>query len=212
MQKNDGCESSTGELSGLVECDPVLFKRLIWHLGTTNILRVDKNGLYQMAPFTTGLVKEDLSSMVDYFIQVGIPTSLHLSKFLKDIKYQNPPGNENDCFKHYSSGQSIWEYLAAIQRLPRTLVGIQRQPGASEETSLRSTPAKVSVVEKMNPWLLMSAEVLDTTFKRSRPGIQAQRDDWCFKKSGHSSRLSSGAKALGNHVLAPHSSLANFHP
>lgn len=66
LQKNDGCESSAGKLSGLVECDPVLFKRLIWHLGATNILGVDKNGLYEMTPSTTGLV-ENLSSMVDYF-------------------------------------------------------------------------------------------------------------------------------------------------
>jgi hypothetical protein len=62
----------------------VLFKRLIWHLGATNILGVNKNGLYEMTPFTTGLVKEDLSSIVDYFIQVGIPASLHLPEFLKD--------------------------------------------------------------------------------------------------------------------------------
>lgn len=77
-----------------------------------------------MTPFTTGPVKEDLSSMVDYFIQMGIPASLCLPKFVKNIKSQNPPGNENDCYKHYSSGQSIWEYLAAIQWLPRILVGI----------------------------------------------------------------------------------------
>lgn len=102
----------------------MLFKRLIWHLGATNILGVDKNGLYEMMPFTTGPAKEDLSSMVDYFIQVGISASLYLPKFLKNIKSQNPPRNENDRYKHYSSGQSIWEYLAAIQWLPRILVGI----------------------------------------------------------------------------------------
>jgi len=51
--------------------------------------------------------------MVDYFTQMGMPASLHLPEFLKDIKYQNPPGNENDCFKHYSSDQSIWEQFAA---------------------------------------------------------------------------------------------------
>lgn len=77
-----------------------------------------------MMPFTTGPAKEDLSSMVDYFIQVGISASLYLPKFLKNIKSQNPPRNENDRCKHYSSGQSIWEYLAAIQWLPRILVGI----------------------------------------------------------------------------------------
>ena len=81
-----------------------------------------------MAPFITGLIKEDFLSMVDRFFQMGMPV-------------------------------------------------------ASEETSLRSTPAEVSVVEKMNTWLLMWAEVLDTTFKRSKPDIKAQRDDWCFKRS-----------------------------
>jgi hypothetical protein len=77
-----------------------------------NILGVGKNGLYEMTPFTTGLVKEDLSSILDYFFHMGMPASPP-TRILKDMKYQNPPGNENDCFKYHSNDRSIWEHLAA---------------------------------------------------------------------------------------------------
>ena len=46
-----------------------------------NILGVGKNGLYEMTPFTTGLVKEDLSSILKYFFHMGMPASLHLPEF-----------------------------------------------------------------------------------------------------------------------------------
>ena len=52
-----------------------------------NILGVDKNGLYEMTPFTTGLVKEDLSSILDYFIQMGTPA---LSTYQNSQRHEVP--------------------------------------------------------------------------------------------------------------------------
>ena len=116
---------------------------------------------------------------------MSMPASLHLPEFSRTWSTKTRPGMRTTVLSTIPMIEVFGSTSRQIQRLPRILVGIWRQPIASEETSLKSTPAKVIVVGKMNPWLLMWADALDMTFKRSGPGIQAQRDNWCFKRSGH---------------------------
>ena len=72
LQKNNGHKDGTDELSGLVESDPELLRRLLRRLAATNMLWVDKQGLYEMTPFAISLVEEEMASAVDYFFQLGI--------------------------------------------------------------------------------------------------------------------------------------------
>lgn len=130
LEKNDGKNSSFAELSGLVESDSELLKRLLCHLAATNVIFEDNQGRYEMTPFAASLIQDDFISMFDNFFQLGMPICLNLPKFMKDNNYKNPVGvDSNDCFTSFS-GKGVWDFMASNPEAAMSLGRYMKATGA----------------------------------------------------------------------------------